>query len=187
MNIAVYSGSFNPLHIGHLAIIRHMTEEAGFDRIYLIVSPKNPLKEGIDSASGQNRYDAAVAAVGRHFAGSSAVMVDDIELNMPEPHYTIRTLDALRDREPDNDFTLVIGADNLADIRRWRDYQRILTEYGAAVFPRTGFDLQAVRHDLLTENPSYKITLLDAEMVDISSTTIREALASGQDMSAWLM
>jgi nicotinate-nucleotide adenylyltransferase len=106
---------------------------------------------------------------------------------MPEPHYTIRTLEALREREPENSFTLTIGADNLAGFRRWRDYRRILKEFGIAVFPRTGFDLESIKDDLLKEDPDYKITLLKAEMVDISSTTIREALKSGQDMSEWLM
>ena len=184
-DIAIYSGSFNPLHIGHLAIMKHMTEVAGFDYVYLIVSPKNPLKEGISSATGQERYDAAVQAVRRH--PELKVWVDDIELQMPEPHYTIRTLDALVQREPDNSFTLVIGADNLACIRSWRDYRRILKEYGVAVFPRTGFNLEDIKSNLLTEDKDYKITLLNAEMVDMSSPTIREALASGQDASAWLM
>jgi nicotinate-nucleotide adenylyltransferase len=165
--------------------MKHMTEAAGFDCVYLIVSPKNPLKEGISSATGQERYDAAVQAVARH--PELKVRVDDIELQMPEPHYTIRTLDALKEREPQNCFTLVIGADNLAGIRRWRDYTRILKEYGVAVFPRTGFDLETIKANLLGEDQSYKITLLNAEMVDMSSTTIREALASGQDPSAWLM
>lgn len=192
MNVAVYSGSFNPLHIGHLAIIRHLIEVAGFDSVYLIVSPKNPLKDGISSASGQERYEAAVAAVSRHFEMSSdgseaKVLVDDIELKMPEPHYSIRTLDALREREQDNVFTLTIGADNLADIRRWRDYSRILLEYGVAVFPRMGFDLEAIKADLLEEDPSYRITLLDAEMVNVSSTMIREGMARGEDVSQYLM
>lgn len=184
-DIAIYSGSFNPLHIGHLAIMKHMTEAAGFDCVYLVVSPKNPLKDGISSATGQERYEAAVKAVCRH--PELKVWVDDIELQMPEPHYTIRTLDALKEREPQNNFTLVIGADNLACIRNWRDYRRILKEYGVAVFPRTGFNLDTIKSDLLREDPSYRITILDAEMVDMSSTTIREALASGQDASAWLM
>lgn len=195
MNIAVYSGSFNPLHIGHLAIIRHLIKEAGFDCVYLIVSPKNPLKDSISGETGQDRFDAAQAAVKRHFGATSdsashkdtKVKVDDIELQMPEPHYTIRTLDALREREPQSCFTLTIGADNLADIRRWRDYRRILKEYGVAVFPRTGFDLEGIRSELLSEDDSYRITILKAEMVDISSTTIRNAIASGQDMSEWLM
>lgn len=212
-NIAVYSGSFNPLHIGHLAIIRHMIEVAGFDMVYLIVSPKNPLKDGISSDSGRERYMAAVEAVERRFlrSGLSAsgrndnkeshsasgrndskaveakVKVDDIELNMPEPHYTIRTLDALKEREPDNRFTLVMGADNLADIRRWRDYTRILKEFGVAVFPREGHDLTEIKQDLLKEDPAYMIQILDAEMVDISSTQIRNAIAEGEDISKYLM
>ena len=96
MNIAVYSGSFNPLHIGHLAIMKHLTQEAGFDMVRLIVSPKNPLKDSISSDSAQDRFNAATEAVERHFADTGKVKVDDIELTMPEPHYTIRTLDALR-------------------------------------------------------------------------------------------
>ena len=186
MKVAVYSGSFNPLHIGHLAILKYLTGEGGFEYVYLIVSPKNPLKEGISASSGQDRYNAAISAVNRHFPAGK-VKVDDIELTMPEPHYTIRTLDALRDREPENEFTLVMGADNLADIRRWRDYARILKEYGVAVYPRQGFDLERVRQDLLDEDLSYGITIMNAEMVDISSTTIRNAIAEGQDVSGWLM
>ena len=169
--------------------------------VYLIVSPKNPLKDGISSDSGRERYKAAVEAVERRFLHSSLsasgrndskasearVKVDDIELNMPEPHYTIRTLDALKEREPDNRFTLVMGADNLADIRRWRDYARILKEFGVAVFPREGHDLTEIKQDLLKEDPAYKIQILDAEMVDISSTQIRESIARGEDISHCLM
>ena len=187
MNIAVYGGSFNPLHIGHLAIMKYLVGEGGFDCVYLVVSPKNPLKDGISADSGADRFNAAVEAVKRHFEDDRLIKVDDIELNMPEPHYTIRTLDALREREPENTFTTVMGADNLADIRRWRDYSRVLTEFGAAVYPRQGFDLEAIKADLLAENPAYRITLLNAEMVDISSTTIRNAMSQGQDMSEWLM
>ena len=191
---AIYSGSFNPLHIGHLAIIKYMIDEAGFDMVYLIVSPKTPLKDGISSATGTDRYKAAIEAVRRHFPTDSyaaeqegPVKVDDIELNMPEPHYTIRTLDALKKREPENEFTFVMGADNLSGIRRWRDYTRILKEFGVAVYPRKGFDLDKIKQDLLNEDPAYKIQILNAEMVDISSTEIRNALASGQDISHLLM
>lgn len=188
MNIAVYSGSFNPLHIGHLAIIRHMIEEAGFDMVYLIVSPKNPLKDGISSTTGQDRYNAAKEAVERHFNDSSCrVKVDDIELTMDEPHYTIRTLKALREREPENDYTLVIGGDNLASFRKWKDYETILLEFGVAVFPREGIDCKAEKMNLTAENQSYRIRLIDAPLVNISSTEIRNSITAGQDMSMWLM
>ena len=191
MKVAVYSGSFNPLHIGHLAIMKYMVEEASYDMVYLIVSPKNPLKDGISSDSGMDRYKAAVEAVKRHFYDTEGqtgkVLVDDIELTMPEPHYTIRTLDALKEREPENSFTFIMGADNLADIRRWKDYGRILRAYGAAVYPREGIDLDAVEADLLKEDKEFKITVVNAPMVDISSSEIREGIAAGKDMSSFLM
>ena len=189
MDVAVYSGSFNPLHIGHLAIIKYMIEVAGFDMVYLIVSPKNPLKDSISSDSGTSRYNAAIEAVSRHFIipDVARVHVDDIELTMPEPHYTIRTLDALHEREPENAFTFVMGADNLADIRRWKDYTRILSEHGVAVYPRTGYDLETIKQDLLNENPAYKIDIINAPMVDISSTQIRESASRGEDISHLLM
>lgn len=166
--------------------------------VYLIVSPKNPLKDGISAATGKERYNAAVQAVNRHFGNNitslqnpilvtGLVKVDDIELNMPEPHYTVRTLKVLQEREPENTFTFVMGADNLADIRRWREYTTILKEFGVAVFPRTGHDLTQIKQDLLNEDPAYKIQILNAELVNISSTQIREAIANGDDPSKYLM
>ncbi|MBE6250238.1 MAG: nicotinate (nicotinamide) nucleotide adenylyltransferase [Bacteroidales bacterium] len=187
-NIAVYGGSFNPLHIGHLAIMKHLVDVAGFDAVYLVVSPKNPLKQSISSDSARDRYNAAVEAVGRHFGDKAdQVRVDDIELNMPSPHYTIRTLEALKEREPENRFTLVMGADNLSIIRNWKDYSKILTDYGIAVFPREGYDMAQIKQDLLSEDPAYKIHLLDAPLVTISSTEIREARQRGEDISKYLM
>lgn len=183
MRIAVYSGSFNPLHIGHLAIMQHLRDQ--FDWTYLVVSPKNPLKDSISADTGTDRYRAAVQAVCRH--PELKVWVEDIELGMEPPHYTIRTLDALKAREPEHDYTLVIGADNLADIHRWRDFDRIMTEYGLAVYPRTGFDLDTLIRDLRAENPAWKIDVLDAPKVDISSTQIRDGLAKGRDMSQYMM
>lgn len=184
MEIAVFSGSFNPLHIGHKAIIESLTCGGGFDEVYLVVSPKNPLKDTVSADSAPERIAAAREAVGRH---SLKVKVDDIELNMPAPHYTVRTLDALSSREPDNRFTLVMGADNLADIRRWKDYGRILTVYGVAVYPREGVDLEEVRNSLIEENPSFRIRLIDAPRVDVSSTRIRQAIATGEDVTPYVL
>ena len=185
MKIAVYSGSFNPLHIGHQAILEYLTREREFDWVYLVVSPQNPLKEAAYALSGRERYEAAVAAVKRH--PEIRVWVDDIELGMEPPQYTIRTLDALRRREPENEFTLVIGADNLESFPRWRDYGRILREYGVAVFPRKGFHRGHLKARLMREDPAYRIELLQAPRIDISSTDIRDGIAAGRDMSHWLM
>ena len=185
MRVAVYSGSFNPLHKGHQAIMECISADQYFDALYLVVSPLNPWKEGMGQPSARERYLRAVEAVGRH--PELRVKVDDIELGMDPPYYTIRTLDALKKREPGNDFTLVIGADNLAAFRRWRDYRRILLEYGVAVYPRRGVDAERERALLLRECPDYRIRLTDAPMVDISSTEIREGLSQGRDMSRFLM
>lgn len=196
MRTAVYSGSFNPLHIGHLAILRFLTGSAGFDRVRLVVSPKNPLKEGINSSTGRQRHEAALDAVSRHAAefggpdsvnGSRDVIVDSIELSMPEPHYTIRTLDALRELHPEECLTLVMGADNLCGITRWRDYRRILTDYGVIVYPRKGYMLEEIRQELAKNVPGAKIEIMNAPDVDISSTQIREALARKEDISEYLM
>lgn len=184
MKIAVYSGSFNPLHIGHLAILRRLTECGDFDGIYLVVSPKNPLKD-IDESNSTQRLEAAKAAVARH--PELKVQVDDIEFTLPSPQYSIRTLDELKKREPDNDFSLVVGGDQIADFRRWKDYRRILSDYGVAVFPREGFDTAKIREDFLQENPLYKITLIDMPLVNISSTELRQATANGEDISKYLM
>ncbi|MCR5133541.1 MAG: nicotinate (nicotinamide) nucleotide adenylyltransferase [Bacteroidales bacterium] len=212
MKIAVYSGSFNPLHIGHMAIMEYLTRDRDYDWVYLVVSPKNPIKDSISADSARDRFNAAVEAVKRH--PELHVWVDDIELEMEPPQYTIKTLDALKLREPENDFTLVMGADNLQGIRRWRDFPRILSEYGVAVYPRQGFDLEQIKRQLIEEcryfpapyvldanemapegmrsleetlRDTYNIEIIDAPIVDISSTEIREGIAAGKDMSAWLM
>lgn len=211
MRIAVYSGSFDPLHIGHQAIMERLTVTREFDWVYLVISPQNPLKDPSKALSAERRYRAAIEAVRRH--PDLHVWVDNIELEMPAPTYTIKTLDALKKREPENDFTLVIGADNLQNIHRWRDAPRILGEYGVAVYPRRGFDMEQLKRQLLEEcrhfpvpyvldasqgaapgNVSleemdrlYKIRLIDAPIVDISSTQIREMLARGEDASRFMM
>ena len=212
MRIAVYPGSFNPLHIGHQAIMEYLTKEEEYDWVYLVVSPKNPIKTTIKAETARDRYDAAVAAVKRH--PDLHVWVDDIELNMEPPQYTIKTLDTLRQREPENDFTLVVGADNLENIHRWRDFQRILADYGVAVYPRKGYDLAEIKSKLIEEcrhlpapyvldsneyaeegrrsleetlRDTYNIEILEAPIVDISSTQIREGIAEGRDMSEWMM
>lgn len=185
MKIAVYSGSFNPLHVGHMAIIRFLTEKAGFDQVYLVVTPQNPFKDAHSLPTGQDRFDAAAKAVSRH--PGLKVTLQDIELKMLPPQYTIRTLDALREREPGNEFTLVIGADNLANFMGWRFHERILLEYGVVVFPRKGYHRGHDKARLLKENPHYRITLLKAPLVTISSTEIRKGQEEGRDMSKWLM
>ena len=193
--------------------MEYLTRESEFDWVYLVISPQNPLKDPSKALSGRRRYEEAVLAVKRH--PELHVWVDDIELTMEPPHYTIKTLDALKKREPQNDFSLVIGADNLENIHQWRDFPRILSEYGVTVYPRKGFDITKIKEQLQLEcrnfpvpyvldrysncasggnlcleeasDALYKIRIVDAPVVDISSTEIRNARARGEDMSKYLM
>lgn len=185
MNVAVYSGSFNPLHRGHESIIRFLTGKAGFDIVYLVVTPQNPFKTSHSLPAGEARFAAAVEAISRH--PELKVRAIDLELRLPPPQYTVRTLDALSALEPDNRFTLVIGADNLENFGGWMFHERILLEYGVVVFPRKGYHRGHAKARLLKENLCYRIELLKAPLVTISSTEIREGIASGKDMSGWLM
>ena len=182
--VAVYSGSFNPLHIGHLAILERLS--VMYDEVLLMVSPKNPLKDDISADSGMERFDAACAALRRH-PELKNVTASDIELRMEPPHYTIRTLDALHEAEPQMRFVLTVGGDQIADFRRWKDWERILSDYGIVVFPREGFDAIAEAASLLTDCPGASITIVDAPLVNVSSTQIRNAIAHGDDVSSLLM
>lgn len=183
MRIAVYSGSFDPLHIGHLAVMERL--EGLFDETYLVVSPQNPLKDPSKADNAFMRLSAARIAIANY--PRLHVHVEDIEFTLPSPQYTIHTLDALAAREPENTFTHVMGADCLADIRRWSGYARILCEYGVAVYPRKGYDLAALKASLEEELPGAKITVFDAPLVDMSSTWVNAALAKGEDVSRWVL
>lgn len=187
MKVAVYSGSFDPLHIGHLAIMRFLTKETDFDCIYLIVSPQNPFKDPSKADNARMRYEAAVAAAARH--PELKVRVDNIEMDMDPPHYTLRTLEALKAREPENEFTLVIGADNLDCFMKWHRAKTILSKFGVVVYPRSGYDMKMIRKQILADHPDnqFKIQLVDAPILNISSTQIREAAARGEDISGLLM
>lgn len=182
---AIYSGSFNPLHKGHLEILKHLVRD--FDRVLLVVSPRNPLKPTATASDAKTRLQAAREAVARHPELQGKVQVSDIEFRLGEPNYTIRTLEALKAEHAESDLWLTIGGDQLSDFRRWKDYPRILLDHGICVFPRLGHDLPALAANLQSENPSYRIRLMDMPLVNISSTQIREALARGEDPSGLLM
>lgn len=168
--------------------MEYLTRGKGFEWVYLIVSPQNPFKDPSLAQQGEMRYQAAIEAVKRH--PGLRVWVDDIELHRDPPQYTIDTLDALKDREPECDFTLVIGSDNLVRFKGWKQAERILTEYGIVVYPRPGYDAEALAAQLsdCPGGDAYRIRILsDAPQVDISSTEIRQGLEQGLDMSPLLM
>ena len=172
MQIAVYSGSFDPLHEGHLAILSCLNRS--YDKVLLVVSPQNPFKGEAKADNAGLRLEQAQKVLSSR-TDLDRVEVCDVEFSLSAPHYTYRTLGVLQKMYPSDSLTLIMGADNLNCLSRWRNYSEILLDYGVDVFPRRGFDMAADRDALLRENPHYRIRLSDMPLVDISSTQIRQA------------
>ena len=166
VKIGIYGGSFNPVHYGHVGLAKWVIEHTDLDELWLLVSPNNPLKQADTLAPEQKRLEAVREAV----KGIAHVQASDFEFHLPRPSYTANTLRALQTAYPENEFTLVIGEDNLAIFDRWREYEYILANFRIFVYPRHGsalpIDLQA--------KPVKEVRLLtDAPYFDISSTEIR--------------
>ncbi len=173
MVIALYFGSFNPMHTGHIQICRYLTAREDVDQVRLMVSHQNPLKgarSSTESSSRMRNVKRAVSVFGEK------IKVSGLEYTLRHPLYTINTIRELRRREPGNRFILVIGADNLAIIEKWHKWEELLKETEVWVYPRKGYDAQALC-------AKYGAKYLDAPVVDISSTQIREGEAAGKDMS----
>lgn len=172
--IGLLGGSFNPVHIGHMILASYLSQWGYVDRVWLTLSPRNPLKEGETLLPDMKR----LAMLNIAAKGAQKLDICDIELSMPKPSYTINTLDLLRQRHPDKAFKLVIGSDNWRIFDRWKDGQRILDEYGVIVYLRPGYPVEHRHIDGLE--------VVDAPMVHVSSTFVRAAIARGRNMSYFL-
>ena len=171
MKIGLFFGSFNPIHIGHLIIASIMAETTDLKKVWFIVSPQNPFKPSKGLLHEFDRYDMVRAAVYDSFK----LEVNDIEFHLPKPSYTIHTLVHLSEKHPDKSFRVIIGEDNLHSFTKWKNYQRILDDYGLYVYPRPG----AQPSDLKT-HPN--VTMVDAPMLDISATFIRNCIRKNQSI-----
>ncbi len=168
---ALFFGSFNPIHVGHLIIANTMLQQGGVDEVWLVVSPQNPLKERATLLADHHRLQMVQRAVDDNYR----LRVCDIEMHLPIPSYTVVTLAALQDKYPDREFCLVMGSDNLATFDRWRNYQYILDNYHLLVYPRPGSE-----HCKFASHPN--VTLVDVPMIDISSSYIRQQIAAGRNV-----
>lgn len=169
--IGIFGGSFNPVHNGHLMLASYLAQWGYVDEVWLTLSPRNPLKDPSRLLPDMKRLQMLSIAL----KGATGLEICDIELSMPRPSYTIDTLDLLSQRYPRKQFKLVIGSDNWQTFDSWRDYQRILDDYGVIVYPRPGFPV---------ENPNADgIEVVEAPMVNLSSTFVRDAIARGKDLS----
>lgn len=172
MTIGLFGGSFNPIHIGHAILANYIIQNANIDKLWLMVSRQNPLKEDYDHSYDIHRLNMA-RLVSSKLAN---VETSDAEFSMPYPSYTIDTLSRLSQKYPDDKFKLVIGADNWAIFDKWKDYGRIIQEYGLIIYPRRGFDVS------VPKEYADSVHLIDAPMIEVSSTAIRESISAGRDV-----
>ena len=169
--IGIYSGSFNPIHHGHVMLANYLVEFSDLDELWFVVSPQNPLKKKDELLDDAERLKMVQLAVG----DDPRFRVSDIEMHLPRPSYTINTLTALSEQYPDCQFVFICGMDSLQSLHHWREYQKILDNYELLVFPREGYD----GGDLIN-NPS--VTVLKTPILEISSTFIRQCVKEGRDV-----
>ena len=164
---ALFGGTFDPLHNGHLTIAKSVLEQGLADEVWLLVTPCNPWKKDSKLLDDNLRYEMAVQAV----KDIKGVIVSDYEFHLPQPSYTANTLRHISTDNPDRKFILTIGADNWAKFSDWNEYEYILENYPIIVYPRRGYKITG-----LTSNT----VLLDCPLVNISSTSIRNRIRKGE-------
>jgi len=174
--IGIYSGSFNPVHTGHIQLAEYLIDNLIVDEVWFVVSPCNPLKNQSDLLDEYIRLDMLMLAI-QH---QPKFKVSDIEFVMPIPSYTIDTLHELSTQFADNQFILLIGSDNALVFNQWKKPQQIMNEYPVYVYPRKDFDFAEVA-ELYPQ-----MQLLNTPYYNISSTQIRDDIAKKKDVSRWL-
>ena len=173
MRIGIFGGSFDPIHIGHAIIAQHVIGCGAVDRLWFMVSPVNPLKVDKERNVADTDRLRMVEMVSRPMEG---VETSAFEFTMPKPSYTIDTLNALQAKFPDDEFYLVIGGDNWEVFGKWRNSEEILAKYHILVYPRLGHEV------VIPEELRDRVQLVDAPIIELSSTQIRERLRRGDSV-----
>ncbi len=174
MKIGLYFGSFNPIHIGHLAIANYMVEFSDMEKLWFIVSPQNPFKEKKSLLAEHHRLSLVQTAI----EDDLRFKASNIEFHLPQPSYTIDTLTYLKEKYPNYNFVLIMGEDNLKSLHKWKNYGEILKNHKIYVYPR---DNKTIRKNLYPN-----ITVVDAPQMEISSSFIRKALKNKTDVSYFM-
>ena len=174
--IGIFSGSFNPIHIGHLILVNYMCEFTHLQEVWLVVTPHNPLKTKKDLLDEQTRLKMVQLALTQY----KKIKVSDIELKLKRPSYTINTLEKLSEDHPDCNFTLIIGGDNWTIFNKWKDYNKIIEKYKILIYPRQGTEI------IIPDYLKKTINIVTAPIVEISSTFIRKSINEGKDMRAFI-
>ncbi|MBD0723741.1 nicotinic acid mononucleotide adenylyltransferase [Flavobacterium sp. L1I52] len=173
MKIGLYFGTFNPIHVGHLIIANHMAEHTDLDQIWLVVTPHNPLKKKSTLLDDYHRLQMVFLATEDY----PKLKPSDIEFKLSQPNYTVNTLVHLEEKYPSHEFSLIMGEDNLKSFHKWKNYEAILEHHNIYVYPRISSEVENVE---LKNHP--KVHLIDAPVVEISSTFIRNNIKSGKNI-----
>lgn len=176
MNIGIFSGSFNPIHAGHFILANFITEFTDMDEVWFLVTPQNPLKDNQILVDQHFRLEMVKRAV----ADYPKLKASDFEFSLPQPSYTINTLEKLSSVYPKHQFTLIVGADNWATFDKWYNYQKILDNYNIYVYPRLNSSV------VIPESLSDRVKLLSSPIIEISSTFIRNGIAQEKDLKAFM-
>ena len=171
MVTGLYFGSFNPVHIGHMAIANYMAEFVGMQSVWFVVSPHNPLKDKASLLDNYHRLEMVSLAVDE----DDRFRASDIEFKLPTPSYTIDTLVYLAEKHPSREFQLIMGSDGLRTFHKWKHANLIVEKYHRLIYPRPGMDVDAI-----SDLPN--ATLVHAPLMEISSSSIRQAIADGKDV-----
>lgn len=164
MDIGLYFGSFNPIHIGHLIIASYAKNTTLLDQVWLVVSPQNPLKA---STSLLNEYQR-LHLVNLSIEDDKNLKASDVEFHLPKPSYTVHTLAYLSEKYPQHTFSIIMGSDSFSNLSHWKNYQHIVQQHKIYVFNRPGFEV--------TNNIGANIEFIDAPLLEISSTNIRNLI-----------
>ncbi|UCE93454.1 MAG: nicotinate-nucleotide adenylyltransferase [Flavobacteriaceae bacterium] len=173
MKIGLFFGSFNPIHVGHLIIANHLVENSDLDEVWMIVTPHNPHKKKQSLLDDHHRYQPVLEATEDY----PKIKPSNIEFGLPQPNYTINTLLYLGEKYPEHHFNLIMGRDNLNSFKKWKNYDKILAYHDLYVYPRVTASTTIPK---LIDHK--RVHLIDAPIVEISSTAIRKAIKEGKNV-----
>ena len=176
MKIGLFFGSFNPVHVGHIVIANYCAEFTDLHEVWLVPSPHNPLKQIDELWSDEKRLALLRAAVEQK---KIPVKICEVEFSLPRPSYTIDTLRELQKKHPQQQFVVIMGADSLANIEQWKEWQDILRNFEVYVYPRIGYNAEELC-------AKYSAKFIPAPIIEISSTFIRNALKEGKNVNGFL-
>jgi nicotinate-nucleotide adenylyltransferase len=170
MNIGLFFGSFNPVHVGHLIIANHLLNETDLEKIWMVVSPHNPLKSEHTLLNEYHRLHLVQVAT----ESDNRIKASDVEFSLPRPSYTCDTLIHLQEKYPEHSFSVIMGSDSFQNIHRWKNYTFILNHYKIFIYNRPGHPV--------TETHGANIHLLDAPLLPVSATQIRGLAREGKSL-----